>query len=109
MVFFDQIAEVFSLVRSSQQLQWLGVATIYGTMSIITLIMYGLDKAAARKRESRISERSLLLCGLACGWPGAMLAQKLFRHKTIKPSFRLPFACTVIFNCLAIGMLFFWQ
>ncbi|MFZ6775263.1 DUF1294 domain-containing protein [Undibacterium sp. Ji83W] len=107
MDFFDQIAEVFSLLRSNQKLQWLGVAIVYVAMSIITLIMYGLDKAAARKRESRISERSLLLCGLACGWPGAMLAQKLFRHKTIKPSFRLAFAGTVIFNCLAIGMLLF--
>lgn len=106
MDFFDQIAEVFSLVRSSQQLQWLGVAIIYGTMSIITLIMYGLDKAAARKRESRISERSLLLCGLACGWPGGMLAQRLFRHKTVKPSFRIAFAGTVIFNCLVLSMLF---
>ena len=109
MDFFDQIAEVLSSVRADQNLQLLGVAIIYVAMSIITLIMYGLDKAAARKRESRISERSLLLCGLACGWPGAMLAQKLFHHKTIKPSFRLAFSCSVIFNCLAMGMLFFWS
>lgn len=85
----------------------MSIAIIYTIMSIITLIMYGLDKAAARRRESRISERSLLLCGLACGWPGAMLAQRLFRHKTIKPSFLLAFAGTVIFNCLVLGMLFF--
>ena len=107
MDFFDQIAEVLSSGHADQKLQLLGLAITYVTMSIITLIMYGLDKAAARKRESRISERSLLLCGLACGWPGAILAQKLFRHKTIKPSFRLAFAGTVILNCLAIGVLLF--
>ncbi|MCH8620610.1 DUF1294 domain-containing protein [Undibacterium sp. TS12] len=67
-------------------------------MSMITLIMYGLDKAAARKKTGRISERSLLLCGLACGWPGAILAQQMFRHKTRKPGFRLRFFATIILN-----------
>jgi uncharacterized membrane protein YsdA (DUF1294 family) len=107
MDFFDQIAAVLSLVRTDQKLQLLGVAIIYIAMSIITLIMYGLDKAAARRREARISERTLLLCGLACGWPGALLAQSIFRHKTIKISFRFAFAATIIFNCLALAMLLF--
>ncbi|MFZ2999353.1 MAG: DUF1294 domain-containing protein [Undibacterium umbellatum] len=108
MDFFDQIAEVLSSVRAELKLQLLGFAVIYVTMSIITLIMYGLDKAAAKRRESRISERALLLCGLACGWPGAMLAQRWFRHKTIKTSFRLAFTATVIVNCLALGVLICW-
>ncbi|MFZ6742820.1 DUF1294 domain-containing protein [Undibacterium sp. JH2W] len=95
------------MVRADLTLQLIVIAVVYVAMSIITLTMYGLDKAAARKRESRISERSLLLCGLACGWPGAMLAQKLFRHKTIKSSFQRVFACTVSLNCLALCLFFF--
>ncbi|MFZ6730571.1 DUF1294 domain-containing protein [Undibacterium sp. Ji42W] len=109
MDFFDQIMDVFSLMQSDQRLQMLGVVVVYASMSIITLVMYGLDKTAARNRKPRISERTLLFCGLACGWPGAVLAQKLFRHKTIKPSFRLAFVSTVIFNCFALAVLFYWS
>jgi len=107
--FFDQVTEAFSLVRADQQLQLLVIVVIYACMSVVTLIMYALDKAAAKRRDSRISERALLLCGLACGWPGAMLAQRWFRHKTIKTSFRLAFAATVIFNCLALAMFICWS
>ncbi|MFZ6681294.1 DUF1294 domain-containing protein [Undibacterium sp. Tian12W] len=103
------MTEAFSLVRTDQQLQMLGIVVIYVCMSVVTLIMYALDKAAARRLDSRISERTLLLCGLACGWPGAMLAQRWFRHKTIKTSFRIAFNATVIVNCLALAMLICWS
>ncbi|MFZ6870946.1 DUF1294 domain-containing protein [Undibacterium sp. Di27W] len=109
MDFFDQVAEILSLVRNEQKLQMLGITLIYVCMSVVTLIMYALDKAASKRRDARISERTLLLCGLACGWPGAMLAQQWFRHKTIKTSFRLAFAVTVIFNCMALVMFICWS
>ena len=85
-------------------LGWL--VLLFAPMSIVTLIMYGLDKAAARKKTGRISERSLLLCGLACGWPGAILAQQVFRHKTRKPGFRLLFFATIILNVVMLAALF---
>ncbi|PXX47488.1 DUF1294 domain-containing protein [Undibacterium pigrum] len=109
MDFFDQLTEALSLVRTDRQLQLLGIIVIYACMSVVTLIMYAFDKAEARKRAPRISERALLLCGLACGWPGAVLAQNWFRHKTIKTSFRLAFAVTVIFNCLVLVMFISWS
>jgi uncharacterized membrane protein YsdA (DUF1294 family) len=36
--------------------------------------------------------------GLACGWPGALLAQQLLRHKTAKGSFVATFWGTVVVN-----------
>ncbi|WP_162041728.1 DUF1294 domain-containing protein [Undibacterium sp. YM2] len=101
------MTEAFSVLHDVHKILWAGVGVLYVVMSLIAFFMYGIDKMAARKSASRISERTLLLCGLACGWPGAMLAQKIFRHKTIKSSFRLAFVATVIVNCLALCILFF--
>jgi uncharacterized membrane protein YsdA (DUF1294 family) len=39
------------------------------------------------------------------GWPGALLAQDLFRHKTSKTVFQAMFWCTVLLNC---GGLAWW-
>ena len=48
---------------------------------------YGLDKAAARRDGQRVSEKTLIAIGMLCGWPGALVAQQLFRHKTRKEPF----------------------
>ena len=65
-------------------------------------IAYALDKAAAVERRQRISERSLLLLGLFCGWPGALLAQQMLRHKSAKTSFQLKFWLSVVLNVLLV-------
>lgn len=74
------------------------VAAAYLAASIACVIAYYLDKSAARAGRRRISERSLLLLGLAGGWPGAILAQQWFRHKSSKQAFRVKFWCTVLLN-----------
>ncbi|MFZ6722339.1 DUF1294 domain-containing protein [Undibacterium sp. Ji49W] len=75
---------------------------VYAIMSLVTLCMYAIDKSAAGKRGPRISERTLLLCGLAGGWPGAVVAQSIFRHKTQKTSFRRAFFATIILNLVLL-------
>lgn len=60
---------------------------LYFSMSIITFCFYALDKLASIKSKSRIQERTLFLLILACGWPGALLAQQLIRHKSVKIRF----------------------
>lgn len=74
------------------------VGAFYLAASVLSYAMYAWDKAAARAGRRRVSERSLLLAGLACGWPGAVLAQQSLRHKSSKPSFLLRFWCTVLIN-----------
>lgn len=78
--------------------QWM---KIYGIASVACFIGYGLDKRAAQRKEWRISETVLILLGLVGGWPGAVLAQELFRHKTKKPAFRLLFWMSVAINVAA--------
>lgn len=70
----------------------------YALASVVCFAMYLADKAAARAGRWRTSENLLLMAGLACGWPGAVLAQTLLRHKSSKPSFRARFWVTVVCN-----------
>jgi uncharacterized membrane protein YsdA (DUF1294 family) len=73
-------------------------AAIYGVASAVTFIAYAVDKSAARDGRWRTPERSLLLLGVACGWPGAILAQQWLRHKSSKRPFRVAFWCGVAMN-----------
>ena len=64
-------------------------AAIYATMSVITFIAFWLDKRAAQRAKQRTPEKMLLSLALCGGWPGALLAMKLCRHKTRKWLFKL--------------------
>jgi uncharacterized membrane protein YsdA (DUF1294 family) len=91
----------FAAVYGAATLWWrvpgiVGLA--YALASIVCFAAYALDKAAAGSRARRTPERTLLLLGLAGGWPGAVLAQQWLRHKSVKPSFRVRFWCTVVLN-----------
>ena len=71
---------------------------IYSAMSMATFIVYALDKRAATRGGWRVAERTLHGLSLACGWPGALLAQQLLRHKSAKSSFRRLYWLMVVAN-----------
>ncbi len=50
--------------------------------NVITALLYGADKAKARRGAWRIPERVLLGCGICGGALGALLGMRLFHHKT---------------------------
>lgn len=77
------------------------VAVAYVTLSILCFAVYAADKSAARSGGWRTREDTLLVMGLLGGWPGALLAQQLLRHKSAKASFRAAFWATVVINVLA--------
>lgn len=78
----------------------MNVILVYVIMSVITFCAYGLDKYKAQKGLWRISEKTLHILELYCGWPGALLAQRLLRHKSYKKSFRIVFWAMVVLNIL---------
>lgn len=82
------------------------VVAVYLALSVITFVLYALDKSAARRGAWRTSESTLQLLGLAGGWPGALIAQKILRHKSKKASFRRFFWVTVVLNCAALAWLY---
>jgi uncharacterized membrane protein YsdA (DUF1294 family) len=60
-------------------------------MSTATFILYGYDKIQARNLEWRVKESTLHIMELIGGWPGALLGQHYFQHKTRKASFLVVF------------------
>ncbi|EBM7284541.1 DUF1294 domain-containing protein, partial [Salmonella enterica] len=68
--------------------------------NVLTLAIYGIDKTAARKTWRRVPESTLLVFGVVGGWPGAIVGQQLFRHKTQKQPFKTYFIVSVIVSIL---------
>jgi len=82
------------------------VLLLYLALSLLTFIVYALDKSAAQAGTRRTPESTLHLLSLAGGWPGALIAQQRLRHKSVKQPFRLIFWITVILNCAAFAWIF---
>lgn len=81
------------------------VAGLYLGASGVTYLLYWADKSAARSGAWRVPETALLAAGLVGGWPGALIAQQVLRHKSIKASFRAEFWVTVMLNIAAFLLL----
>jgi uncharacterized membrane protein YsdA (DUF1294 family)/cold shock CspA family protein len=79
---------------------------LYLGASAVAFLAYALDKSAARNDQWRTRESTLHLFGLIGGWPGALVAQRLLRHKSKKWSFQVLFWVTVVLNCAVLGWLF---
>ena len=56
-------------------------------INLLTLARFAQDKARACAGTRRIPERDLLTLAAIGGSPGALLARRLFRHKTRKQPF----------------------
>jgi len=78
---------------------------LYLGASLLTFVVYAFDKSAAESGKRRTPEDRLHLLALFGGWPGAMYAQQLLRHKSSKQTFRAVYWVTVLVNVVALGYL----
>jgi len=67
------------------------VAVVYATASIAAFAAYAADKSQAEAEGRRLPERVLHVLEAMGGWPGALVAQRQFRHKTRKVRFQIIF------------------
>jgi uncharacterized membrane protein YsdA (DUF1294 family) len=74
-------------------------------MSVLAILLYGVDKSAAVNNRWRTQESTLHFVGLVGGWPGALFAQNVFRHKSKKAEFQSVFWVTVVLNCAGLAWL----
>lgn len=81
------------------------LATAMTGLSVVAYVAYWMDKSAAQRGAQRTPESTLHLIALAGGWPGALVAQQQFRHKTRKQPFQSVFWVTVALNGVALAWL----
>ncbi|WP_053213813.1 DUF1294 domain-containing protein [Pseudomonas sp. Q12-87] len=86
-----------SLVLGLKEASWVPLVA-YGSVSVVAFVLYWNDKRKARADAWRTPENVLHAVELAGGWPGALLAQQVFRHKTRKVSFQMVFWFIVLLH-----------
>jgi uncharacterized membrane protein YsdA (DUF1294 family) len=74
------------------------IALVYGLMSLISFVMMGWDKRAARREKRRTPEKTLHIIELLGGFPGSFAGQHLFRHKRRKRRYQLVFWLIVVLH-----------
>ncbi|HWV08789.1 MAG TPA: DUF1294 domain-containing protein, partial [Pseudomonas sp.] len=63
----------------------------YPVASLVSFVQYWQDKSSAQNGRWRTPEKALHVVELAGGWPGALVAQQCFRHKTRKATYQVVF------------------
>jgi uncharacterized membrane protein YsdA (DUF1294 family) len=82
-----------SLSRHWTWTHWLGCWLV--VVNALAFAYYGYDKAQAASLGRRVPEVVLHSLSAVGGSVGSYAAMRLFRHKTIKPGFRILFWCIV--------------
>jgi uncharacterized membrane protein YsdA (DUF1294 family) len=85
---------------------WYAVVGYLGLVAVTSLVSfaaYGFDKRRAATGGRRVPERTLHLLAFSGGWPGAIVAQRRFRHKTRKVPFLAAFWRVVVLHGILVG------
>lgn len=72
-------------------------------LSFVTFVTYGLDKQRAIRGGRRVPEFTLHMMAFMGGWPGALLGQRQFRHKTKKTPFLILFWFHLVSHVALVG------
>ena len=76
-------------------------------LSALSFLVYAWDKRKAKqsvyKKVNRTPERTLQLIALFGGWPGALIAQQLLRHKSQKKRFIIVLWLCILINICILG------
>ena len=84
----------------------LGICLAFIVNSLLTFLFYREDKYRAQCKYWRIPEKNLHWGEFLCGWPGALFAQQIFRHKRKKTGFMLVFFLCMTANIVMLFLFF---
>ncbi len=96
-----------SLLRIASHVSWI-LSYLVG-INLSVLILYAYDKMAAKLDYSRVPEWILHAFTFAGGTPAAVFSQYVFRHKTVKESFRFWFWVIVWIQIVLLAGLLYWM
>ena len=71
-------------------------------LSVWAFAAMGYDKRQAKRKRSRVSEKSLWLLAIFGGGIGAYFGMQVFRHKTLHTSFRVGFLMLALIDAVLI-------
>lgn len=75
-------------------------------INFITYFTYAADKTKARQHKWRIPERTLILLAILGGSPAALLAMKIYHHKTRHLKFKLGVPLILIVQLILLAQLY---
>ncbi|NUN47419.1 MAG: DUF1294 domain-containing protein [Candidatus Brocadiae bacterium] len=84
-------AEVFFLDtdRKHPERVWFKLAAVLFFVNLITMLAFREDRGRAERGDLRLPEKTLVYLVVLGGLPGALLAMRIWRHKTSKWIFQL--------------------
>ena len=82
---------------------WEGVVLAFVLNSLLCALFYRADKRLAERGLWRIPERCLHMWELFGGWPGAVCAWRLFRHKSRKGPFLAVSLLCILLNLAIVA------
>ena len=101
---------IYALSRAAFTGDWRLLIVVPLLLSAFAFFAYRSDKRRAEAGAWRVPESTLHIISFIGGWPGAFLAQRVFRHKTSKLSFQFMFWCIVaIHEFIAADSLLDWR
>lgn len=104
------VAPTIALAHIAAWLDWRMLSGALLLVSAFTFFSYRSDKRRAEAGEWRTPESTLHLASLFGGWPGAFLAQRIFRHKISKGSFQFTYWSIVLLHeFVCIDSLLHWR
>jgi len=95
------VIPAYALSQLAASVDWRILVGAPLVVSLFTFFSYRSDKRRAEAGEWRIPESTLHMAELAGGWPGAFLAQRMFRHKITKVSYQVVFWIIVLVHQMA--------
>lgn len=78
------------------------LVAIWASVNLLTIVLMGIDKAAARSNARRVPEVTFFNLVLLGGGIGVLVGARLFHHKTRKSSFIRMMRIAVLIHVLSL-------
>lgn len=101
--YFDKLYVLLACLATYFACNFIPLPPYFWHLNVGTMLLYGYDKCASEMlKKYRARNIVLLALGAFGGWIGAIFGQQLFRHKTRKLSYQLPFIATIVFHVIFV-------